>query len=336
MRKLLPLMFSLAIVAGCSDDDDPVTPVGALGVAAGQATATVAAGGSITIPISVSRSGSFNGPITLTAENLPTGVTASFDPSTVAAGNTTSDLTITAAASAPASAASNISVRASGSGVTSKTAAISLTVTTAGITLVTGASTATVTQGATASIPVSFTREGAFSGAVAIEVEGLPTGVTAAVTPTSVAANSNVATVTLTADAAATTGTSNITIRGSGTGIASQTQTVALTVNPSTTTGLSLTLAPAALIMQAGQTSQTSVTVARTGGFAGDVALTLEDAPAGMTITVNPATVDGNMATVTVATTAAVAAGVYQVHLRGTSGATNALVPLTVIVTAAP
>ena len=78
---------------------------------------------------------------------------------------------------------------------------------------------------------------------------------------------------------------------------------------------------------------QTTVTVARTGGFTGDVTFALENAPAGMTATVTPTTVTGNTATVTIATTAATAVGVYQVQLRGTSGTTNGVANLTVIVT---
>lgn len=335
MRKLIPLMMSLALAVGACSDDDPVTPGGSISVASGQATAVLAAGGTITIPVTVSRTGSFAGAINLTAENLPTGVTASFNPASVAAGSTTSQLTLTAAANAPASPADDITIRASGSGVTSATATVELTVTAAGISFAAQPNSATITQGSTASIPISLTRSGAFAGAVNLTVEGLPSGVTGTFSPASIASGSSVSTLTLTSTGTATTGTSNITIRGAGTGVGDATRTVALTVNPSTTTGLSFTAAPAALVVQAGLTAQTTVSVARTGGFTGDVTFTLENAPAGMTITVNPTTVTGNTATVTVATTAAVAAGVYQVTLRGTSGATNATIPLTVIVTAA-
>lgn len=333
MRKLIPFMMSLAIVAGCSDDNDPITPAGSITVAAGQQNATLAAGGSITIPISVSRTGSFAGAINLTAENLPTGVTASFDPASVPNGTTTSQMTLTAAANAAASSADEITIRASGSGVTSATTTVNLTVTATGINLVSGVTTATITQGATASIPISFTRVGAFTGAVTVDVEDLPAGVTATVTPATIGAGQTVGTITLTATNAATVGTSDITIRGTGTGIEDATQEIELTVNAATTSGLGFTASPAAVVVQAGQTVQTTVAVARTGGFTGDVTFTLENAPAGMTITVDPTTVTGNTATVTIATTAAVTPGVYQVRLRGTSGTTNSTVALTVIVT---
>ena len=332
MRKLMPFMMSLALVAGCSDDD-PVGPAAGLTVSSTQSSAILAAGGSTAIPITVSRTNGFAGGITLTAENLPTGVTATFAPALVPNGSTTSSLTLTAAANAPAAASQNITVRASGSGVTSKTMTIPLTVTNDGINLVVGSATASITQGATAAIPVSFTRLGAFSGAVNLTVEGLPTGLTATITPASVAAGSSIGTVVLTANATAAPGNYNIVIRGAGTGIGDAAQTVALTVVPSTTSGLAFTPSPAALVVQRGQTVQTTVTVARTGGFTGDVTFALENAPAGMTATVTPNTVTGNTATVTIATTAATTPGVYQVQLRGTSGTTNAVANLTVIVT---
>lgn len=332
MRKLLPFMFSLALVAGCSDDDNPIGPVGAIGVTANQSTAVLAAGGSITIPISVSRTGGFAGAINLTAENLPAGVTATFDPSSVPNGTTTSQLTLTAASDAAASAEDDITIRASGSGVTSATTTIALTVTAAGINLVTGVTSATITQGATTSIPVSFTRVGTFTGAVALAVEGLPTGVTATITPTSIPAGSTVGTILLTADNDAAVGTADITIRASGSGVDDETQVVALTVNSSTTSGLAFSAAPAAMVVEAGQSVATTVTVARIGGFVGDVTMTLENAPTGMSITVDPTTITGSTATVTINTTAAVAPGVYQVLLRGTSGTTDNTTALTVIV----
>ena len=334
MRKLIPFMMSLALVTACSDDDDPVVPAGSIGVSTTQTSATLAAGGTTTIPITVSRT-NFTGAINLTAENLPTGVTASFAPASVPNNSTTSTLTLTAAANAPASPAGPITIRASGSGVTSVPTAVPLTVTaaTAGINLVLGTTTASITQGATVAIPVSLTRLGTFAGTVNLAVDGLPTGVTATITPSPIAANSTIGTVLLTANGTAATGTQNVTIRGTGTGIDEASQVVELTVNPSTTSGLSFTPAPAALVIQRGQTAQTTVTVARTGGFTGDVTMVLENAPEGMTATVNPTTITGNTATVTIATTAAMTSGVYQVRLRGTSGTTNGTAFLTVIVT---
>jgi trimeric autotransporter adhesin len=335
MRKLIPLMMSLALVVGCGDDNDPTGPAGTISVSTTQANATVVAGSTTSIPIAITRTGSFSGAVNLTAENLPTGVTATFSPASVASGSTVSLLTLTAASSATAQAAAPITIRASGTGVTSATTTIPVTVAVNGVSVVLGTTSATLTQGATISVPVTLTRLGTFADAVTLAVDGLPAGVTATITPASIAAGSTTATVILTANSTAALGTHNVFIRGAGTA-ANVAQAIAVTVVASTTSGLSFTAAPAAFSVVAGQTAQTTITVTRTGGFTGDVTFTLENAPTGMTATVEPATVTGGTAVVTISTTAATPVGTHQVRLRGTSGTTNNTVALTVIVTAAP
>ncbi len=81
--------------------------------------ASVPGGGNVTVPITFTRTGGFTGDITLMAENLPTGLTATFNPSTITSGRTTSTLTLNASSTATVGTA-HVTVRASGSGVNSK------------------------------------------------------------------------------------------------------------------------------------------------------------------------------------------------------------------------
>src|SRR5439155_23342263 len=92
---------------------------------------TIAAGGSGTSTIATTLSGSFNSAIALSASGLPTGTTASFNPTSIAApGTGSSTLTISAGST---TAAGTYSVTVNGScGGLARATAISLTVTSGG------------------------------------------------------------------------------------------------------------------------------------------------------------------------------------------------------------
>ena len=102
-------------------------------VSASPTSLSVAAGSSGTSTISTSVSGGFNSTISLSATGLPTGVTAAFNPTSIAApGSGSSTLTFTAGSTA-AAGTSTITINASGGGVSHSTT-ISLTITTGGTT----------------------------------------------------------------------------------------------------------------------------------------------------------------------------------------------------------
>lgn len=88
-------------------------------------------------------------------------------------------------------------------------------------------------QGSTASDTVSISSVNGFTGAVALSVKGVPTGVTASLSPTSVtpAANgSSSSTLTLSAASTATTGSATITVNGVS-GSTTHSNAISLTVN---------------------------------------------------------------------------------------------------------
>jgi uncharacterized membrane protein len=187
---------------------------------------TIAAGGTTTANITITRTGGFTGAVDLTLENLPAGVTGAFNPAS-ATGNA-SVLTLTAAANA-AAAGQSILVRGK-SGTLDKSASVLLTVTAAAgsYTLALAPTTLTVQQGASGNTTVNITRTGGFAGTVDLTATGLPAGVTAAFNPA--AATANTSTLTLTASATATTGPATVTVTGTS-GAITQTATLALTVS---------------------------------------------------------------------------------------------------------
>lgn len=331
--RLLPLVLSAAVISSACSNDDAVSPTpSSVAVQLGQANATITRGGTITVPITLSRT-NYAGTVNLVAEGLPAGVTATFNPVSVAGSSTTSNVTIAATSTATTGAA-NITIRASGSGITTSTVTLPLTVnSSAGVTLGTTATTAAAAQGALASLPVFITRTGDFTGDVTLTAEGLPTGVTATFAPATIASGSRISTLTLTTAANATAGVTPITIRAAGTGVTAQTQVVNFTIAPSTTAGFYANATPAALVIAPGASGTTTLNITRQSAFAGGVQFVLEGAPAGVTATFNPNPATAGASTVTIAATAAVTPGTYQLMLKGTSaGATDRSIPITLIV----
>jgi len=199
-----------------------------LGVA--NATVTATQGGTATETVNITRTGGFAGAVALTAEGLPTGVTAAFDPQS-ATGNS-STLTLTAAANA-ATGNATVTVKGTATGQADKTTTFQLTVNAAsagGFTLAANPATLTIQQGTGGTSTVTITRTGGFAGAVTLTATGVPNGVTAVFDPTAPTTNSS--TLTLTASATAATGAATVTIHGNATGLNEQTATLALTVNP--------------------------------------------------------------------------------------------------------
>ncbi|MBN8885800.1 MAG: hypothetical protein J0I77_08780 [Rudaea sp.] len=87
----------------------------------------------------------------------------------------------------------------------------------------------TLNQGASGTATVTVSGTNGFSGSVALSASGLPSGVTAAFSPTS---TTSASTLTLTASSTAATGTATLTITGTS-GSLSHTTSLSLTVNSS-------------------------------------------------------------------------------------------------------
>lgn len=237
MRFLALLMlFPLAACSGGGDDPDPPTGNGgSISISIAPASASIAQGGSGTAAVTLTRSGGFAGAVSLSVSGAPAGVTAT--AGSIAAGATSGTLMLQVGAAA-AAGASTLTVRATGTGVSDATATFALTITavqTGSFALSLSPTSLTVQQGASGQVTVNVARTAPFTGAVALAASGLPSGVTAAFSPTS--ATGATATLTLTAAATAATGTTTLTVRGTGTGVAEQSATLSLVVNPVSTGG---------------------------------------------------------------------------------------------------
>lgn len=337
MRRLLAL--SVLVLAACGGGGDtggtvtpPPTPTIALSLSA--AAGTVARGATGTTTVTVARGGNYTGAVTVAASNLPAGVTAAFTPTSLSGATTSSVATFTVGATATPGT-SNITITGTGDGVAASTTTYALTVPSPSIALTAGAGALSVVQGAAGTVPITITRSNGYADAVTLAVTGLPTGVTAAFAPATIAAGSTTSTLTLTVAGTTAAATTPLTITASGTGVTAQTATVNLTVTAAATPAISLTAAPAAVTMVAGANGASVITLARSGGFAGDVALASTGAPAGMTVALTPATIAAGSTTsnLAITTTTAVIPGTYNLTITGTGAgvaAQSAMVAVTV------
>ncbi len=179
-------------------------------------------GSSGSTTISTSLSGGFNSAVSLSASGMPAGVSASFNPASIAApGGGNSTLTFTASSTAT-TGTFNAIVTATGGGVThTLTVPVTVNATTApNFALSASPASVTVTQGGSGNTTVSTTLSGGFNSAVALSAAGLPAGVTATFTPASIAApGSGSSTLTFTASSTAAIGTSTVTVTAAGGGV---------------------------------------------------------------------------------------------------------------------
>ena len=195
--------------------------------------ATVVQGATSTSTITVTPSGGFAGTVALSASGLPSGVTATFNPT-----STTGTSTLTfSATTAATTGTSNVTITGT-SGTLTRMATISLTVNPVQNLSLTGTN-ATVVQGATAKSTITILGAGGFTGTVALTVAGLPSGVTAAFSPNPATTTS---TLTFTAANTAPTGATNVTITGVS-GTLTLRTTIALTVSPASTGNGGVTVA---------------------------------------------------------------------------------------------
>jgi subtilase family serine protease len=204
------------------------TQTPAFAISASPASVSVAQGGSGSSTITTTVSGGFNAAVGLTASGQPSGVTVSFNPTSIAApGAGTSAMSIVVA-STVAAGTYPITVTGTGGGIT-HTATVSLTVTAVGagnFTLSASPTNLTIRRGAHGTSTITITKSGGFAGSVTLSASGLGSGTTAAFSPNPATGTS---TVTFTASSTATTGTRTITITGVS-GSLTHTTTISLRV----------------------------------------------------------------------------------------------------------
>lgn len=175
-----------------------------------------------------------------------------------------------------------------------------------------------INRGASGTSTITITRTGGFAGAVTFTAAGLPSGVTASFSPATTTTTGASSVLTFTASTTAVTGAATITITGAS-GTVSHSATISLTVNAPATPNFTIAASPAAVSINRGATSGSTITITPSGGFTGSVALSVSGLPAGVTAAFSPASTTGTSAlTFTASSTATL--GAATVTITGTSG----------------
>src|SRR5204863_122045 len=162
-----------------------------------------------------------------------------------------------------------------------------------------------------------------------LSVSGLPSGATGSFTPNPATASS---TLSVTTSTTTPTGTSTVTITGVS-GSLTHTTTVALVVNPPP--DFTLSASPSSQTVGRGGATSYGVTISPTGGFSGQLTLSVSGLPSGATgsFTPNPATASSTLSVTTSTTTPT---GTYTVTITGVSGSLTHSTTVVLIVNQAP
>jgi hypothetical protein len=301
---------------------------------------TVDAGSSGTTTVTTQVFDGFSSAVSLSASGLPSGVTATFSPSSIAApGSGSSSLTLDVGGSATAGTHS-FTITGSGGGVTS-TAGASLTIASSGVpsfSLSDNPTAVTVAAGGSGQSTVTAAISGGFNAAISLSASGLPTGVTASFSPTSIAApGSGSSTLTLSAASGAAAGSYTITISGTGGGL-TETTSVSLTVTASSNPAFSLAVSPASVSVAQGGTGTATATTTVSGGFDATISLSASGLPVGATASFNPSSIaapGAGTAAMTISVGASTAVGVYTVTVTATGGGLTNTATVSLSVTSA-
>jgi subtilase family serine protease len=199
-----------------------VNPAGDFTLSASPSSLSAIRGTSGTSTVTVNPQNGFNRSVSLSASGLPSGVTATFNPSSTTAMST---LTLTASSAA---SLGTVPVTISGtSGGLAHMTTVSLTVTPPpNFALSASPSSLSLARGAKVTSTITVAPQNGFTGSVSLTASGLPRGVTASFNPSSATGTS---TLTLSANSTASTGAFSVRIRGTS-GSLTHTTTISLTV----------------------------------------------------------------------------------------------------------
>jgi len=345
--RTLEDMYGLTAIGGAAGKT-AITDVWAatapdFNVASAPSSLNLQRGASGSETITIGSANGFNSAVNLTASGLPSGVTASFAPTSVtpaANGSSTSTLMLTASSTATTGAAT-VTVTGT-SGTTTHTATFTLNVQAApDFSMTTPPQTLTVQQGASGTDTATITSLNGFNSAVALSVTGLPAGVTAAFAPTSVTPTANgsaASTLTVNVASTANLGTSTITVTGTS-GATTHSATFNLTITQVQPADFNLSASPSSLSVTQGASGNDTITVTSLNGFNATTSLSASGLPSGVTATfaptsVTPAANGSTTSTLTLTASSTAATGTATVTVTGISGSTTHIATISLTVNA--
>jgi len=252
---------------------------------------TLMRGESKKVTITISGSCPVGSTLHLSAMNLPSGVSATFTPSsfTPSSGGWSKSISLTISASNTASIVSNhpIKIRVTGYGVYEEKT-IQLNIVSGDFSMSFNPPTITIAQGGSGSSTLQVSFSGGFTGPVTLSVKSKPSGFTVTFSPSSITPGSS-ATVTVNVASSVSPGTHTVVIKGTGGG---KTATASLLVTVTQVPfNFDLQASPNTLNLNAGQQAVVTITATLVSGTAQPLSLTLSGLPSGTSYNFNPATI---------------------------------------------
>lgn len=288
-------------------------------------TTVTGASGSATAMVTVTGSNGFTGPVALSlGTTVPTGLTASFNPSTVTLSGTAATTGTSVVTFSGAANTYNTQIKATAGTAIKTSSVVHVTLTpAAGGDFSLSANPLTV-SGATniaavSTITVAPTGTG-FTSDVALTVAATPsTGVTCTLTPTTVTAATGTSVLSCT-DTSPGSFTANVMGTGGG---KTHTQPVTFNIVQTIAKDFALSAAPTTVPVIAGSSGTSTITVTASGGLTGTITLTNSTTPStGLTCNLSPKTVTlGTSGTSTLTCNAASSAnGMFTTIVTGSNG----------------
>ena len=302
-----------------------------LSLSASATSLTVKVGQTVQTTVTTTASTSLKSAVTLSVTGAPSGLTATFASSTIASpGSGSSVLNVTAGTSV-APGTYSLTVKGTGGGQTA-TLVISVVVPAPTFSLTASATSVNVVAGNTAQVKITETPQNGFAATVALAVSGLPTGATAAFSPTVLSgAAGGTSTVTLTLAKTVKGGSYPLTVSATGGGV---TESSSVTLVVTGVASCTLASSPASVTLIVGQKSSTQLSCGSAQGtFSGPLALSVSGTHSGVTAQASPTTLTpGSATTLTLSSASNTAAGSYSISVAVSgSGFTQTLaIPVTI------
>jgi len=282
---------------------------------------TVVQGSSATYTVNTQTTAGAPRAVTLSATGLPAGASATFNPASVTAGQSSTLTVSTTATAATGTFGFTVTGRYSSPPVTHSTAA-SLTVTAAldDFSISASPSSRTVVAGSNTTYAVNTQVTSGTARTVSLSASGLPSGASASFNPASVTAGQG-STLTIGTTGAAAVGTFTLTLTGQyASPPASHSATVTLTVTAAPTDDFAISASPASQTVAQGSSTTYTVNTQVASGTSQNVDLSVSGLPSGATGTFAPPSVTaGGSSTLTVATTTTTVTGTFALTISGVS-----------------
>jgi hypothetical protein len=177
-----------------------------------------------------------------------------------------------------------------------------------------------VLLGQRATYTVNVTSLNGYTGATTLSLSGLPANTTFRLTPTMILGGAGTSSLIVTTSASTPTGGYTLTLSGqSGSDVKST--TIQLNVNPSAG-DFSGSITPTSQSVVSGTDATYTVNIVPSGGFTGNVTLSVTNLPPGAGVNFNPGNIiaGGSGSASFTVTTTGVAPGTYSLLVTGTSG----------------